>query len=257
MSGEPRIMAHLVAFYPDRAVSREAARGLIDGGCSYLEIQFPFSDPTADGSDIQAACTAALASGFTIAEGFSLVSEIRQAASTPVFLMSYANLLFTRGIDRFLERCAGCGVAGVIVPDLPPDYDEGLFESAKRVGLFAVPVVSPSMRVERLQRIGALRPPYIYATLRTGTTGSATRIDQAGLSFLASVNGLNAGAPVKILGGFGISTAGQVAEVAPHVHAVVVGSAFVREIAKGGDCYSRVKGKMRELSEGAAALTAG
>jgi len=247
MSRDPRIMAHLVAYYPDRGVSREVARGLIDGGCAYLEIQFPFSDPTADGPDIQAACTAALQAGFTIAEGFRLVSEIRNEARIPVFLMSYANLVFTQGTEKFLGRCAETGIMGVIVPDLPPDYDEGLFDSAKRLGLCAVPVVSPSMRKERLQRVGALQPEYIYATLRTGTTGQLTRIDEAGLSFLESVRTVGGTRESKILGGFGISTARQVAEVAPHVHAVVVGSAFVREIAKGGNRYSALRDKMLEL----------
>lgn len=243
-----RIMAHMVAFYPDRATSLRVSRALIDGGCSYLEMQFPFSDPTADGPDIQAACTAALAAGFTTAEGFQLVAQIHQDAGIPIFLMSYANLLFTHGVERFLDRCARSGAAGIIVPDLPPDYDEGLFDCAKRFHLFAVPVVSPSMREERLRRVGALRPDYIYATLRTGTTGSLTSIDQAGLSFLDRVRGLGRDAPAKVLGGFGISTARQIARVAPHVHAVVVGSAFVREIAKGADQYLSVLGKMRELS---------
>jgi len=247
MNGERRIMAHMVAFYPDRAASRAVARGLLDGGCAYLEIQFPFSDPIADGPDIQAACTAALAAGFTIQEGFRLVSEIRQGSAAPIFLMSYANLLFTHGMARFLTRCAECGIAGVIVPDLPPDYDEGLFDAAKGFGLFAVPVVSPSMRQERLQRIGALHPEYVYATLRTGTTGPRTSIDKAGISFLQRVQALNPDQPAKILGGFGISTAGQVGDVAPYAHAVVVGSALVREIAKGGDPYAAVLGKMREL----------
>lgn len=248
MTGERRIMAHMVAYFPDRTASRAVARGLLDGGCAYLEIQFPFSDSTADGPDIQAACTSALAAGFTIQEGFRLVSEIHRDVPVPIFLMSYANLLFTHGMEKFLARCADSGVAGVIVPDLPPDYDEGLFEAAKRLKLFAVPVVSPSMRQERLLRIGALRPEYIYATLRTGTTGARTSIDEAGISFLQRLRALNPDQPVKILGGFGISSAVQVEGVAPHAHAVVVGSALVREIARGGDPYSAVLGKMKELA---------
>ncbi|MGA2615810.1 MAG: tryptophan synthase subunit alpha [Spirochaetia bacterium] len=248
MNGERRIMAHMVAYFPDRAASLAVAKGLLDGGCAYLEVQFPFSDPTADGPDIQAACTAALAAGFSIREGFRLLSEIRHEATVPIFLMSYANLLFTHGMERFLAKCAECGVAGVIVPDLPPDYDEGLFTAARQSRLFAVPVVSPSMREERLKILSALHPEYIYATLRTGTTGPRTHIDDAGLSFLRRIRALNSDPPAKILGGFGISTAGQVAEVASHTHAVVVGSALVREIAKGADPYKAVLGKMRELA---------
>jgi len=251
-SGAPRIMtrimAHMVAFYPDRAASLEVARGLADGGCSYLEVQFPFSDPTADGPDIQRACGTALGSGFTVTEGFRLLSEIRRSIPVPIFLMSYANLPFTRGVERFLSECGDCGVRGVIVPDLPPDYDEGLFSHCGRRGLAAVPVVSPSMREERLARIASLEPEWVYATIRSGTTGSFTRIDPASLSFLETIGAFSAGRPVKVLGGFGVSTREQVKALGPHAHAVVVGSAFVREIGKGSNSYQAVREKMLELA---------
>jgi tryptophan synthase alpha chain len=242
-------MAHMVAGFPSRAACVDVARGLGDGGCAYLEVQFPFSDPTADGPDIQRACAAALDAGFTVAEGFQILAAVREVTSVPIFLMSYANLLFTRGITGFLRSAAESGAQGVIVPDLPPDYDEGLFEEARRAGLAAVPVVSPSMKQERLERIGALRPEWIYATLRIGTTGSFTTIDRMGLSFLERVRSLSpAGTPPKVLGGFGISTPAQVEAVSPHAHAVVVGSAFVREVLGGGDLYAKLRAKMEELA---------
>jgi tryptophan synthase alpha chain len=151
-----RIMAHMVAFFPDKSRSLEVARGLAEGGCAYLELQFPFSDPTADGPDIQRACSAALAAGFTVDAGFQLAAEICRIVKVPVFLMSYANLLFTRGIRPFLASAAASGVRAVIVPDLPPDYDEGLFQAATEMELAAVSVLSPSMRDERLKRVSAL-----------------------------------------------------------------------------------------------------
>ena len=247
MRETPRIMAHMVAFYPDRAASIEVGRGLVEGGCAYLEVQFPFSEPTADGPDIQGACSAALASGFSVTDGFRLLSELRGLAPVPVFVMSYANLLFTRGIDAFLAECAARGARGVIVPDLPPDYDEGLFSRAESLGLAAVPVLSPTMKGERLARMASLAPEYLYSTLRGGTTGSFTRIDSTSLDFLERIESMAFEGPVKILGGFGVSTRDQVEALGPRVHAVVVGSAFVREIGKGGNPYRAVKEKMREL----------
>jgi tryptophan synthase alpha chain len=247
MSGPCRIMAHMVAFYPDRRKSLAVARGLADGGCAYLEVQFPFSDPTADGPDIQGACSAGLEAGFSVGEGFRLVAEIRGAVPAPVFIMSYANLLFTRGIDRFLSECVQCGARGVIVPDLPPDYDEGMFGKAACLGIAAVPVLSPSMTEARLARVASLSPEFIYATLRTGTTGTRTAIDAAGVAFLSRVASLSPGRTVKILGGFGVSTREQVLALTPLVHAVVVGSAFVREIARGGDPNRVVREKLDEL----------
>ncbi len=107
MSGSPRIMAHMVAFSPDRAGTLEVARGLAECGSAYLEVQFPFSDPTADGPDIQRACGTALEAGFTLSEGFRLVAEICSFARQPLFIMSYANLVFTRGVEKFLGACQG------------------------------------------------------------------------------------------------------------------------------------------------------
>jgi len=248
MGDTPRIMAHLVAFNPDRQGSREVARGLVEGGCAYLEVQFPFSDPTADGPDIQRACGIALAAGFTVREGFRLLEEIAGFATVPLFVMSYANLVFARGVKSFLSDCRQSGARGLIVPDLPLDYDEGLFSLATEAGLTAVPVVSPSISQERLLRIARLGPAYLYATLRIGTTGSIKGADPDGLSFLSRIAALPGAAHLKILGGFGVSTPGQVREVAPLVHAVVVGSALVREIAGGGDPRRAVRDKMRELT---------
>jgi tryptophan synthase alpha chain len=245
MSGSPRIMAHMVAFSPDRAGSLEVARGLAESGSAYLEVQFPFSDPTADGPDIQRACGKALEAGFTLSEGFRLVAEICSFARQPLFIMSYANPVFTRGVEKFLGACRKAGAAGVIVPDLPPDYDEGLFTLAAGLGLAAMPVMSPTMKEKRLTRIAALEPAYIYATLRTGTTGPSTTLNEEGRAFLARCASLSPG--VKVFGGFGISTHEQVLAFAPLVHAVVVGSALVREVARGADPRRAVRSKVEEL----------
>ena len=241
MSEAPLLMTHMVAFYPDRAASARVAKGLAEGGCAYLEVQFPFSDPTADGPDIQAACDGALRAGFSVSEGFRLVSEITSATTVPLFIMSYANLLFTRGMERFLSESKQAGARGLIVPDLPEGYDEGLFALAGRLGLAAVPVVSPSMKEKRLQQVAQLKAEYVYATLRTGTTGPRTLIDAGLVEFLSRIRG------AKVLGGFGISSAEQVRALAPYVHAVVVGSALVREVGRNGDPYLAVRRKVEEL----------
>jgi len=241
----PRIMAHMVAFYPDRSRSLEVAQGLAEGGCAYLELQFPFSDPTADGPDIQRACSAAREAGFTVDDGFDLASRICRSVGVPVFLMSYANLLFTRGVRRFLTSAVACGARGIIVPDLPPDYDEGLFRAASEAALAAIPVLSPSMRDDRLRRVAALNAEYLYVTLRTGTTGTFTEIDGPGHAFLSRVAAESPGS--RLLGGFGISSAEQVRAFSPLVHAVVVGSALVRVVAQGGDVRSGVRQKLADL----------
>jgi tryptophan synthase alpha chain len=243
------IMAHMVAFYPGRGASLETARALADGGARYLEVQFPFSDPTADGPLIQEACRRALERGFKVRLGFDLVREIRESCGIPVFVMGYANTVFFHGVGGFVETAAESGACGVIVPDLPPDYDEGLFQAAGRAGVQAVPVVSPSTSDGRLNMVLAGGSEFVYTTLRSGITGAYTAIGEGNIAFLERV----AGHGKKTLAGFGISEKKQVDALSPHVHACVVGSAFVRVVAEtgsdeGGRIYRAVRRKMESLA---------
>ena len=139
------LMAHMIPYFPDRERSLAVARGLIDGGTAYLEIQFPFSDPTADGPVIQAACQRALDEGFTVDDGFRFVSEVAEIAnhaarSVPIFIMSYASLVVARGVRRFLSDGKDAGAIGFILPDLPYDYDEGVYDAAREIGTSVMPV---------------------------------------------------------------------------------------------------------------------
>jgi tryptophan synthase alpha chain len=239
----------MVAYYPDRETSLDVARALLDGGTTYLEIQFPFSDPTADGLYIQNACSRALNRGFTLSRGFKLVEDICGLSKTPVFIMCYANTVFFGGVENFLRRCRDAGAVGLIVPDLPVDYDEQLFETAAARGLHAVPVVSPTVTERRLQSIMAIKPVYIYAALRKGITGKTTIIGNDNVDFLANIRKLAPDEGVMILAGFGISSRDQLQLLASHVDASIIGSALVRVIMESdpGKVYEAVKAKMEEL----------
>jgi tryptophan synthase alpha chain len=239
-------MTHMVAFYPDRRLSLDVARALVDGGATYLEIQFPFSDPSADGPVIQSACTRALDAGFEVDQGFALVEEIRRFSDVPIFIMSYASLVFARGVERFVTDVRRTGAFGVIVPDLPVGYDEGLFDHGEAAGIEVAGVISPKVRQDRLAAICARKGRYIYASLRTGITGSVTTIDQTNLSFLSDLTGYGK----RVLAGFGVATHEQVKLISPFAHAVVVGSALIRCIDEGdgADVYHRLRARVEELA---------
>jgi tryptophan synthase alpha chain len=264
-----RVMSHLVCHFPDREGCLETARALADGGSSYLELQFPFSDPVADGPAIQEACARALAEGFTVAEGLGVVEAIAARLPVPLFVMCYANTAYVNGVKSFVQRCARAGARGLIVPDLPVDRDEGLYGACRSHRVHAVPVVSPSVSDERLGLILRHASPYLYAALRRGTTGADTSLDRESLDFLRRVtappggesrqgrggpatpeHGAGTARRVRVLAGFGISSSGQVQELAGLVHAVVVGSAYVREILAAGrpDLYRAVRRKAEELT---------
>jgi tryptophan synthase alpha chain len=243
------VMAHLVAGYPSDAVALEAARGLAAGGVSYFEVQFPFSDPSADGKAIQTACAEVLSRGYRLDDGFAFVETLRTLyPSIPVFIMTYANLAWKNGLEAFVSRAASAGAAGLIIPDLPFDADEGLDAYCRKHGLSSVPVSAPSMTRARIEKLVALGRPFVYAALRAGITGAATEIDSGTLGFLEAVSAGGA----MVLGGFGIRTGSQSRELSDRAHAVVAGSVFVdliRENARTGadSVRNAVENKAGEL----------
>ena len=245
-----KLMSHLVAGYPTTELALTAARALVKGGADILEIQLPFSDPSADGPAIQTACTKVLERGYKTADGLDFISTIHnEFPDITIYLMSYGSLIYTPGVEAFCKRAAAAGVKGMIIPDLPFDFDEGLTAACKKNGMINIPVAAPSMAPERLEKLANAGFPYIYAALRTGITGTNTTIDESTLSFLKKVS---AGGS-KVYGGFGISNGEQAKALASSVEAIVAGSVFVRLITENQNdekkLSSAVEAKARELSQ--------
>lgn len=244
-----KLMAHLVAGYPDREKSYLVAKALAVGGADYLEIQFPFSDPSADGPTIERACQSALAGGFRVDDGFRMLARLHGELKTPLFIMTYGSVVFARGADEFVRRAADAGVRGLIVPDLPPDYDEGLFAAGRAAGVAVVPVIAPGIADARLKLIGDLKPEYIYTALRLGITGSKTSLDADTIDYLDRVARLNA----KVVAGFGVKSREQMLILSGHVHAAAVGSFFLERLSAAGsaaaDLGKTLTAAVRELKE--------
>lgn len=243
-----KLMSHLVAGYPTDELAFTAARALVDGGADILEIQLPFSDPSADGPAIQGACTKVLERKYRTADGLAFIARLhKEFPDVKIYLMSYGSLIYTPGIENFCKKAAECGVKGMIIPDLPFDFDEGLTAACKANGMENIPVAAPSMSPERLEKMAKAGFPYIYAALRTGITGTQTSVDQATLDFIKKVS---AGGS-KVYGGFGISSGEQSALLGDKVEAVVAGSVFVRlitEYQKDPDAlYKAVRAKAAEI----------
>ena len=244
-----KLMSHLVAGYPTDELSFTAARALVDGGADILEIQLPFSDPSADGPAIQGACTEVLKRGYRTADGLSFIARLhKEFPQVKIYLMSYGSLIYTPGVENFCQRAAEAGVTGMIIPDLPFDHDEGLTAACRANGMENIPVAAPSMSPARLDLLARAGFPYIYAALRTGITGTDTTIDDSTRSFLEAV----AAGGSKIYGGFGISSGSQARALADQVEAIVAGSVFVRLITENKNnpdaLYKAVRAKAEELS---------
>mgnify|MGYP002624353854 CR=1 FL=1 len=244
-----KLMSHLVAGYPTDKIAFTAAQALVAGGADILEIQLPFSDPSADGPAIQSACTKVLERRYKTADGLAFIATLRKEfPSTQIYLMSYGSLVYTPGIKEFCKKAAESGVNGMIIPDLPFDFDEGLTATCKENGMINIPVAAPSMSPERLEKMANAGFPYIYAALRTGITGTNTCVDQSTLNFLKSVGSRGS----KIYAGFGISSGEQSRLLADKVEAVVAGSVFVRLITEyqtdENALFEAVKAKAQEIS---------
>ena len=243
-----KLMAHLVAGYPTDELALTAARALVDGGADILEIQLPFSDPSADGPAIQGACTKVLERKYRTADGLAFIARLhKEFPDVKIYLMSYGSLIYTPGLENFCKKAAECGVNGMIIPDLPFDFDEGLTAACKANGMENIPVAAPSMSPERLEKMAKAGFPYIYAALRTGITGTQTSVDQATLDFIKKVG---AGGS-RVYGGFGISSGEQSALLGDKVEAVVAGSVFVRLITEHQNdpdaLYKAVRAKAAEI----------
>jgi tryptophan synthase alpha chain len=229
-----RLVCHLIANYPNFNQSLEIAEALAAGGAESIEVQFPFSDPSADGPYILKACDAALKSGFTVDKGFQLVKRIIKRTGLNVYIMSYANILLTRGIEKFVKKSEAIGVSGLIIPDLTLNNDEGLLESGRKYGISIIPVVTLTTPLKRVSEILSHQPEYIYAVLRKGITGESTAITERNITFLKHLSGKG----VKIIGGFGINSREQVKALAPYLYASVAGTVFVKKIDAGGEDIS-------------------
>ena len=244
-----RLMAHLVAGFPTDELCMQAARALVAGGADILEVQLPFSDPSADGPAIQGACTEVLSRGYRTADGLALISRIHgEFPGIPIYIMSYGSLVYTPGVEEFCRKAALSGVTGMIIPDLPFDFDEGLTEACRKNGMVNIPVAAPSMSAARLSKMAGSGFPFIYAALRTGITGTDTKVDEGTLDFIRKVG---AGGS-RIYGGFGISNGTQSQALSGHVDAVVAGSVFVRIIGAnrndGGALFAAVREKAAEIT---------
>jgi tryptophan synthase alpha chain len=234
-----RLMVHLVAGFPSLAGFTEVARALRAGGAEILEIQIPFSDPTADGPAITLACEAALRGGFKVKDIFQYIRAARQAGFQRIFIMTYANIPYRYGIKKYVVDLQRAGVEGLIVPDLPVEDEENFYKLARQNNIAPVPVGVAGMPENRLRLLEPYRK--LYISLRGGTTGAETKISADVEKFLAKL-----AKDHEVYGGFGINNAAQVKALAPLVHAVVVGSYFTRTIQRAASAGQSVASAVRE-----------
>jgi tryptophan synthase alpha chain len=217
-------VAYVCAGDPDFETSVEVCRALLTNGVDLLELGVPFSDPLADGLTNQLAAQRALESGMTAARVFELVRRVRAFSDAPIVFYTYYNLVFAQGIETYVRSARAAGVDGILTLDLPPEEAGELGAACAAHGVDTVFIVAPTTPEARIARIAEATTGFLYYVSREGVTGVR---DQVAGNIPQALARIRAHTSLPVVVGFGISTQGQVAEVAAHADGVVVGSALV------------------------------
>ncbi len=244
--GRAALVGYLTAFDPDLQGSHDRIMAACDAGLDVLELGVPFSDPTADGSDVQAAMIRALAAGATLAGVLDLARSIRERTDIPIVLFSYANPLLQMG-SRLGSTAANAGIDGLLVVDCPPEHAEELRAPAAARGLDWVGLVAPTTTDARMEAVAAVTTGFVYAVTLKGVTGAEVDVDSDALA--AQLAKVRAGFEVPVAAGFGVRSAKQAKALASKADGVVVGSALIRAAQEGVDALIELVRDLRAGTE--------
>ena len=233
---------------PDLETTEKVVRAAVENGADLIELGIPFSDPTAEGPVIQAASLRALSGGVTTDKIFELVRRLRKDIDTPMVFMTYANVVFSYGSDRFISTCKEIGIDGLILPDLPFEEKDEFLPYCKKYGVDLISLIAPTSK-NRIAMICREAEGFIYLVSSLGVTGTRSEIT-TDLSSIVSVIRENTDVPCAI--GFGISTPEQASDMASKADGVIVGSAIIKLIEKyGKDSAEHVGKYVREMKTAA------
>lgn len=216
---------------PTLDTTREIILAMQEAGADLIEIGIPFSDPVAEGPVIQEADIRALSGGTTTDKIFDMVKGISDELRIPVVFMTYINPIYVYGVEKFAKRTKECGVAGVIVPDVPFEEREEIRETFASYGLTVISMVAPTS-AERVKMIAKEAEGFLYCVSSLGVTGVRTEISTDIAGLIAMVKEVK-DIPCAI--GFGISTPEQAKKMAGISDGAIVGSAIVKIIAEHGE----------------------
>ena len=217
-------IAFLTCGDPDLGTTAAAVRAAVAGGADLIELGIPFSDPTAEGPVIQGANLRALQGGVTTDQVFGLVWELRRDVSIPLVFMTYANVVFSYGSERFIANCREVGIDGLILPDVPYEEKEEFLPLCRQYGVDLISLIAPTSQ-NRIAMIAREAEGFLYIVSSLGVTGARKEIT-TDLASIVKVVRQNTQIPCAI--GFGISTPQQAGEMAALADGAIVGSALVQ-----------------------------
>ena len=215
---------------PDLETSEKIMVKMAQAGCDLIEIGIPFSDPIAEGPVIQEANIRSLSQGTTTDKVFALTERVSKQVNIPLVYMTYLNVLFKYGYDRFLERAKSSGISGVIIPDMPFEEKEELQSVADNYGIDVISLIAPTSE-NRIKMIAAQARGFVYEVSSLGVTGVRSEIKT---DLAAITKAVKEATDIPAAIGFGINTPEQAKKYAAVADGVIVGSAIVRLVSQHG-----------------------
>jgi tryptophan synthase alpha chain len=225
------LMTHIVVGYPSMEDSFRIVQAMVDAGVDLMELQIPFSEPIADGPVILRANQEALTAGVTVKMCLDFASEVSRSFPIPFLFMSYYNILFKYGVERFATAMAERNLKGAIVPDLPPEEAGEYLPSMEAHGLSPVFIFSPNTRDERMRAIASLGRGFIYCVARKGVTGLDTHFTGQLEEYLARCRRAT---DLPLALGFGVKDREDVEFLRGKADIAVIGTQTIRLMDEGG-----------------------
>ena len=232
---------------PDLETTAVAVKAAVENGADLIELGIPFSDPTAEGPVIQGANIRALSGGVTTDKIFAFVRELRRDVKVPMVFMTYANVLFSYGAEKFISTCRDIEIDGIILPDLPFEEKQEFLPLCHKYGVDLVSLIAPTSE-NRIAMIAKEAEGFLYIVSSLGVTGTRNEI-KTDLASIMKVVRENTDVPCAI--GFGISTPDQAKKMADISDGAIVGSAIIKLLEKYGKDAPRYIGEyVKSIKDG-------
>ena len=223
---------YITAGYPDIETTEKLILAMAEEGVDLIEIGIPFSDPTAEGPVIQNAIETALSQGLKTDDVFDMVGRLREKIDIPLVFMTYANIVYGYGAERFMEKSEQVGIQGLILPDVPFEEKEEFSRLARQHDIEMISLVSPTSK-ERITKIAQEAEGFIYVVSSLGVTGTRSEITTDLSEMIEVIRSADPELPAAI--GFGISGPEQAQEMSRYADGVIVGSAIIQLIDEYGE----------------------
>jgi len=233
---------------PDIETTKKVVREMVKNGANLVELGIPFSDPTAEGPVIQGANLRALTGGITTDDVFEMVKELRKDIDVPMVFMTYANVVYSYGTEKFIKIASEVGMDGLILPDVPYEEKDDFAPMCRKYGMELISLIAPTSK-DRIKMIAKDAEGFLYCVSSLGVTGTRSEISTDLSGMIELVREVNEEIPCAI--GFGISGPEQAAKMAAISDGVIVGSAIVKKIAENGKDSAPVVGEFVKSMVGA------